>query len=77
MASLVSNHAITPLLGSARRLGGAHANLLDSRHYPVEALCLECGRPVRCERYIAIGDDDWIHIERFTLVGDTDRPQAR
>ena len=70
MASLVSNHAITPLYGSARQLGGAHANLMNPRHYPVEALCVECGQPVRCERYVIIGAsgvDDWQHIERFTL----------
>ena len=34
--------------------------------YLVEALCLECGRPVRCERYYFSA---WVHIDRFSKVG--------
>jgi hypothetical protein len=43
---------------------GQAASLLNPAHYPVEALCLECGQPVRCERYYLA---EWRHIERFTI----------
>jgi hypothetical protein len=58
-----SNHDITPVKGSARGLDGTPADLLDFRDYPCEALCLECGRPIRVERYWF---DDWVHIARFS-----------
>ena len=62
-AHVGSDHAITPVPGSARQLDGQPASLLNPAHYPVEALCIECGRPIRVERYYLA---DWRHIERFT-----------
>jgi hypothetical protein len=59
-------HAITPLRGSARQLDGTPADLNRPVHYPVEAICLECGQPIRCERYFLA---PWAHIARFTLQG--------
>ena len=57
------NHAITPLAGSARRLDGTPADLTRPLDYPVEAICAECGQPVRCERWLR---GDWHHIQRFS-----------
>lgn len=68
MASLVSNHAITPVRGSARRLDGLPANLMDPLDYPVEAICLECGKPIRTERFYSA---TWTHLESFTIPGKT------
>ena len=45
-----TGHDITPVKGSARQLDGTPADLTRPSHYPIEALCLECGRPIRCER---------------------------
>jgi hypothetical protein len=59
-------HDITPVKGSARQLDGNSANLTRPSHYPVEALCLECGQPIRCERWFLGG---WVHIERFSNPG--------
>ena len=65
MADTLRNHAITPALGSARRArDGLPANLMHVSDYPVEAVCIECGEPIRCQRFYAA---DWIHIERFTM----------
>jgi hypothetical protein len=57
------DHAITPAQGSARRLDGTPADLARPSHYPAEAVCARCGRPVRCERWFRAG---WRHVERFT-----------
>jgi hypothetical protein len=56
-------HDITPVAGSARQLDGTPADLLRVTDYPVEALCLQCGQPVRCERYFLAG---WAHIASFS-----------
>jgi hypothetical protein len=64
--ALAGNHAITPVRGSARRVDGTPADLMNPRDYPVEALCLECGGPIRTEQFYSPG---WDHIERFTLHG--------
>jgi hypothetical protein len=58
-----TSHDITPVKGSARQLDGTPADLRNPRDYPIEALCLECGRPIRVERYYFSG---WAHIERFS-----------
>ncbi len=47
------SHAITPLAGSIR--DGAPADLTKPTDYPIEAVCLECGQPIRCERYYLAG----------------------
>ena len=72
LARTTTDHDITPLKGSARRLSGAHADLTKPLDYPVEALCLECGQPVRCERWAAFGGigGAWVHLEKFSLTGE-------
>ncbi len=66
MSSALSDHEIIPLPGSARQLDGAPADLTRPMDYPCEALCRECGRPVRCDRWFL---SEWRHIDRFTLAG--------
>ncbi len=61
---MVTGHDITPLEGSARRLDGQPADLTRPTHYPVEAICAECGQPVRCERWFL---SEWRHIDRFSI----------
>jgi hypothetical protein len=51
-------HDITPVKGSARQLDGTPADLTRPSHYPVEALCLVCGREIRCDRWLR---SDWYH----------------
>ena len=64
MLSAVPGHEITPVRGSARRVrDGLPASLLDHRDYPCEAICLECGQPIRTEAYWF---SKWVHIERFS-----------
>jgi hypothetical protein len=58
-----AGHDITPVRGSARQLDGTPADLTRPMSYPVEALCLECGQPIRCERWFLCS---WVHIERFS-----------
>jgi hypothetical protein len=58
-----SSHDITPVKGSARRLDGTPADRCKPLDYPVEAVCSECGQPVRCERWLR---GDWHHIQRFS-----------
>ncbi len=60
------DHDITPVAGSARQLDGTPANLTRPLDFPVEAVCRECGRPIRVERYYLA---EWRHIERFTTPG--------
>ena len=71
LARTTAGHDITPLRGSARRArDGQLADLTSPGDYPVEAICLECGQPVRCERYYtfgALGQADWIHLGKFSL----------
>jgi hypothetical protein len=60
----VPGHDITPVKGSARRVrDGTPADLTSLLGYPAEALCLECGQPIRTERYWF---SKWIHITRFS-----------
>jgi len=66
LAELHSDHEIIPLPGSARQLDGTPADLTRPLDYPCEALCRECGRPVRCDRWLLA---EWRHIDRFTLAG--------
>jgi hypothetical protein len=63
LAAARSEHHITPVKGSARQLDGTPADLTRPLDYPAEALCLECGRPVRAERYYF---SEWVHIARFS-----------
>jgi hypothetical protein len=61
------DHAITPVKGSAYSMEGANtglqANLLNPYHYPVEALCVECGHVIRCE-HMHSATGGWVHIRK-------------
>jgi hypothetical protein len=57
-------HAITPVEGSALRPDGTPADLLNPGDYPCEAICLECGRPIRDERYFR---GQRRHIDRVSI----------
>src|SRR5689334_15222721 len=46
---------VTVAWGSARQLDGTRADRTRPSHYPVEAVCLECGQPIRCERWFLGG----------------------
>jgi hypothetical protein len=59
-------HEITPVAGSARQLDGTPADLTRPSHYPVEGLCLECGQPIRCERFYL---SEWRHIAPAPAAG--------
>jgi hypothetical protein len=61
--STSAGHAITPVEGSARQLDGTPADLRNPYHYPAEAVCLECGQPVRIENWLT---GTWRHLERFS-----------
>jgi hypothetical protein len=53
-------HEITPKPGTARRVrDGEPASLLNPADYPVEAICIACGQPVRTERWLL---GEWRHI---------------
>ncbi len=60
----LDDHTITPVKGSARLLDGTPADLAKPLDYPCEAVCLECGQPVRCERWFL---GTWAHIARFSV----------
>lgn len=63
MADTPRHHAITPVPGSCRQLDGTPADLMKEAHYPVEAVCQECGGPIRIERHYS---PMWDHVERFS-----------
>jgi len=60
-----ADHEVTPVAGSARLLDGTPADLTRPPHYPCEAVCTECGGPVRCDRWFRAS---FYHIARFTLA---------
>ncbi len=57
---------LIPVAGSAPKVDRTPADLTRPLDYPCEALCLECGEPVRCERWFT---GTWVHIERFSNLG--------
>jgi hypothetical protein len=60
MHVVTNGHDITPKPGSARRVrDGEPADLTKPSHYPVEAICIVCGQPIRTERWLLAG---WRHI---------------
>jgi len=65
-ASIADDHRITPAEGSAHRADGRPADLLNPLDYPVTAVCLACGRPIRVERMMY---SEWKH----TGMGETRR----
>ena len=53
-------HEITPKPGTPRRVrDGEPASLLNPADYPVEAVCIVCGEPIRTERWLLA---EWRHI---------------
>jgi hypothetical protein len=58
---VTNGHDITPKPGSVRSArSGEPADLKNPLHYPIEAVCIVCGQPVRNERYYLA---EWRHIE--------------
>jgi hypothetical protein len=56
----LGGHEIIPEPGSALRVrDGEPADLTKPSHYPVVAVCLACGRPIRTERWLLA---EWRHI---------------
>ena len=61
LSVIPSGHEILPEPGSARReRDGEPADLRNPTDYPAIAVCLTCGRPIRCERWLT---GDWRHTE--------------
>jgi hypothetical protein len=57
---VTDDHEIIPEPGSARRVrDGQPADLRNPTQYPAEAVCLACGRPIRCEGWLL---SEWFHI---------------
>ena len=60
LACVTDDHEIIPGPGSARRVrDGQPAGLTRVTDYPVEAICLVCGQPIRCERWLLA---EWRHL---------------
>ena len=58
-----SDHKIEPIPDSFYTKLGRPASLFRTGDYPIEAVCLICGRPVVAESFLA----DWVHFERETF----------
>lgn len=55
----LGDHEIVPEPGSARRVrSGEPADLKNPLHYPVGAVCIACGQPIRTERWLLA---EWRH----------------
>lgn len=59
----MSDHEIQPVVDSWYTITGLKADLLKPWHYPIEALCMTCGKPIMAYNYFS----DWVHIERFCV----------
>jgi hypothetical protein len=58
---VTNSHEILPELGSARRgRDGQPDDLRNPTGYPVVAICLNCGQPIRTERWLLA---EWRHAE--------------
>jgi hypothetical protein len=56
----LGDHEIVPEPASARRVrDGEPADLNNPLHYPVTAICLVCGQPIRTERWLL---SEWRHV---------------
>jgi hypothetical protein len=55
------SHHIDPVKDSWYTTIGKPANLLDARHYPVEAVCSTCHGPIIAEHFLS----DWAHFVRM------------
>jgi hypothetical protein len=60
MALVMTDHDITPAPGTiVREADGQPGNLLAVFDYPMLAVCLVCGQPVRIERKFLC---EWEHV---------------
>jgi hypothetical protein len=60
MQVVTNGHGITPKPGTVRSVrSGEPADLKDPLHYPIEAICIACGQPIRTERWLLA---EWRHI---------------
>jgi len=56
----LGGHEIIPKPGTARSVrSGEPADLKNPLDYPVQAVCLVCGQPIRTERWLLA---EWRHI---------------
>jgi hypothetical protein len=53
------DHPITPMYLTMRDKNGEPTSGLHPSDFPVTAVCLECGLPVRCEHYYFA---EWHHV---------------
>jgi hypothetical protein len=60
LSVIPGRHEIVPERGTARRLDDSPADLRNPHHYPCVAVCLTCGRPIRCDTYLL---SDWRHTD--------------
>jgi hypothetical protein len=61
VTALNTGHEIIPRPGTARRVrDGEPADLTRPTHYPVVAVCLTCGQPIRTERWLLAA---WYHVD--------------
>lgn len=49
-----------PIPGSWYTIYGQPANLNRPMDYPIEAVCVNCGKPIRAATFI----DNWVHFDR-------------
>jgi hypothetical protein len=60
---LSSDHDITPAKGSIRQAdSGEPGSLFNPFHYPLVAVCMECGRDIRIDRNSIT--DEWYHVDK-------------
>ena len=60
MTAFNTGHEIIPEPGTARRVrDGQPADLKNPLHYPIEAICMACGQPIRIERFYLA---EWRHV---------------
>jgi hypothetical protein len=50
--ALVGAHPAEPAAGSFRAAAGGEADLFNLEHYPVNAVCRICRRPIRAEAFL-------------------------
>lgn len=49
-----------PKDGTVYTTTGLPGDLMRSLDYPLEAVCLHCGTPIRCEHFLPIGESgEW------------------
>lgn len=59
MELALQSHSPEPAAGTIRTADGRQADLFDSRHYPVQAVCRVCSQPIQAERFLC----SFAHVE--------------